>query len=326
MIRPIRHRAFRCLVAVWLLLVGMVSMASTGQPAPQPLQVVASFSILADMTRVLGGAQVEVIELVPRGGDAHDFEPSPQAMQSLAHADLLVSNGLGFESWLPRLLDAVHHKGEHVVAAQGVQPRRMSPLMDAASPQQASASYSAHHDSHAGQWDPHAWQDLKNGMVYARNISAGLQRVDPEHAAYYQQRQDRYLKAMRDLDDKLRQTLSTLPVSHRHVITAHDAFGYFGQAYGLTFMAAAGLSAEAEPSAREFARLVDLARRHEQVGLFTEQGANPNLVHQLAAETGAPVGGPLYADTLSDKEGPAASYLQMFEWNAQQLISTLKPD
>jgi len=306
-----------------VLLAGLLSLVlATRTHAGQPLRVVASFSVLADMAGVLGGDHVEVVELVPRGGDAHTFEPSPQTMQRLARAQLLVSNGLGFESWLPRLLKSANYQGEQVVASHGVRPR---PLMADADAHTESAHGHDGHE-HEGKWDPHAWHDLKNGMAYARNISRALSDLDPDHAPYYQARLLHYIEEMEALDARLLTTFEALPACCRHAVTAHDAFAYFGQAYGLTFITAAGLSGEAEPSAKDVARLVDLARSHDRVGLFTETGSNPNLMRQLALETSAPLGGPLYADTLAPEGEPAGTYLGMVDWNASQIMQILKPD
>lgn len=317
---PLLHRVRQWpVVAVLTFGAGLLPPTALAADGDAPLPVVASFSILADMVREIGGENVDVIALVGRNSDPHSFEPSPQTIQKLADAKVVVSNGLGFEAWLPRVIQSAGFSGMHIVASDGVIPRLADPDAHEHTPGQA-------HQHGSNGVDPHAWHDLKNGMIYAENIADGLALADPARGPYYQRRLNKYLDKLRKLDDELRLALDAIPQNRRKAITAHDAFGYFGYAYGIEFMAAAGLATEAEPSAQEVAALVDMARRHPDVGIFTESATNPKLVEQLARETGAPIGGPLFSDALADADEPAGTYLGLFHWNAGQLISVLKPN
>lgn len=331
--------------AVAMALALLLAFSSPGLRADElpPVQVVASFSILADMVEEIGGEHVEVTTIVGPNGDAHTFEPSPQTVQALARAQVLVANGLGFEAWLPRLLESSGFAGTYIVASNGITPRRVDQEQAHAHDRaHAAAASTGHKPAGArgagmqpeqggaghdrGKFDPHAWQDLKNGMVYAQNIADGLALADPGHAAYYKRRVKKYISQMQKLDDEVALALSAIPLAHRKAITAHDAFAYFGAAYGVEFIAAAGLSSEAEPSAKDIAALIDRARQEERVGIFTESTSNPKLVEQLAREAGVGIGGPLYSDALASPDQPAGTYLGMFHWNAGQLISVLKDD
>nr|WP_242697481.1 zinc ABC transporter substrate-binding protein [Bordetella petrii] len=312
--------------------------------AAEPMRVVATFSVLGDMAREIGGPDVDVATLVGPDGDAHEYEPTPQAARQVAGAAVLIENGLGFETWLPRLVKAAGFGGRAVVASQGIVPRKL-----AAQEREPGHDHDHDHDHghehehdhehghehghghdaaghhHHGDLDPHAWQSLANGAVYARNIAAGLAAADPEHAAAYRQRAQAYIARIDALDAQLRKTFAGIPAARRQVVTSHDAFGYFGDAYGVRFIAVAGFSTDAEPSAADMARIIEQVRREHVPAVFVENITSPALVRQIARETGARVGGTLYSDALAPPGKPAATYLGMFEWNARQLSAALQP-
>lgn len=299
------------------MLLSSPSWASTDE-AP-PIQVVASFSVLGDMVREIGGRHVNVVTIVGPNADTHSFEPTPQALQALANAKVLVANGLNFEAWLPRLIKSSGFSGAHIVASKGVPVRKLG---DHDHDETVTGGTARH--QHEGDVDPHAWQNLQNGMIYARNIADGLALADPKRAADYQRRAKKYVANIQKLDVEVGAALNAIPEYCRRAITAHDAFGYFGDAYGVEFIPIAGLAADAEPSAQDIAALVDRIRKEKQVGVFTEKTSNPKLVQQLAREADIAVGGPLFSDALDDPDEPAGTYLGMFHWNAGQLISVLK--
>ena len=180
-----------------------------------------------------------------------------------------------------------------------------------------------HHGHDHGAHDPHAWQDLASARVYARNIAKGLAAVDPANAAHYQERLTRYLKAISTLDAEIKTAMAQLPASRRTVVTSHDAFQYFGRAYGLTFLAPQGLSTESEASAEDVARLIRQIRAEKIKAVFVENLSDPRLVKRIAEETGAVVGGTLYPGALSPPGGPAPTYLDMLRTNARVLRNTL---
>ncbi|MBV7485483.1 metal ABC transporter solute-binding protein, Zn/Mn family [Bordetella sp. BOR01] len=295
--------------------------------AAEPLRVVASFSILGDMAREIGGTDAAVTTLVGPDGDAHGYEPTPAAARQLAGAAVLVENGLDFETWLPRLVKAAGFNGHAVVASNGVAPRKL-----------AGAGHGHDHDDHDhdhdhdhghhhqhGDVDPHAWQSLSNGAIYARNIAEGLAAADPARAAAYRQRAQAYIARIEALDAQVRKAFADIPAARRQVVTSHDAFGYFGDAYGVRFIAVAGMSTDAEPSAADMARIIEQVKREHVPAVFVENITSPALVQQVARETGARVGGTLYSDALAPSGKPAATYLGMFEWNARQLSAALQP-
>lgn len=289
----------------------------------EPLRVVATFSILGDMVKEVGGERVAVTTIVGPNTDTHQFEPTPADARALRDADVLVLNGLDFEPWLPRLVKASGFRGRQVLASEGVTPRRL------AEPHDPDGHDHGHDDDHDhdhdhGDVDPHAWQDLSNGMIYARNIAAGLAKADPRNGPYYESRVAGYINRMKVLDAEIRAAIAAIPPERRKVISSHDAFGYFGAAYGIEFIPVAGLSNQAEPSAQDVARIIKQAREAGVSGVFIENMSNPQLVKRIAAESGVLMGGTLYADALSPSDQPASSYLGLFSWNAGRLVYVLK--
>ncbi|WP_443190982.1 metal ABC transporter substrate-binding protein [Pseudomonas indica] len=288
-----------------LLFAALLLLLPLSLPAAEKLKVVASFSILADITRQIAGNDVELRTLVGPDEDAHVYEPTPDDAKALLAADLVIANGLGFEPWLDRLLASGEARGQRIDASRGVVPLTID------------------EDGHRIP-DPHAWQSLANGEIYVRNIAQALMAADPGHADTYAQRRDAYLQRLQALLAKARGSLGRLPASKRRVITSHDAFAYLGQAYQLQFLAPQGLSTTDEPSAAEVAALIRQIRNEGVQAVFVENIRDPRLVEQIAAEAGARVGGTLYSDALA-AEGPASTYLGLYEHNLDALMDALKP-
>lgn len=308
-----RHLRWACSVAVALL-------ASPAYAADTPLPVVTSFSILGDIVREVGAADIALTTLVGPDGDAHTYEPTPADVRKLAAARVLFVNGLDFETWLPRLLKSAGFAGTIVTVSNGVTPRVFAQHVVHHHPH-----HHHHHDHQGGDVDPHAWQNLANGVIYTRNVAEGLAAADPTRAVAYRQRADSYIAKLEALHERIKTMLAAIPAQRRKVLTSHDAFGYFGDAYGVTFIAATGSSGDAEPSAAELAALITQVKREKVAAVFVENMTSPKLVAQIARETGARAGGTLYSDALSKPGEPAATYLGMCEWNAKQLVAALQP-
>ncbi|WP_205648740.1 metal ABC transporter substrate-binding protein [Acuticoccus kandeliae] len=310
---------------------GLVLILATAGPgsAQDRLAVITSFSILGDMVGQIGGDAVTVSSLVGPNGDAHVYEPTPADARALAGAPLLITNGLDFEAWLPRLVEASGFAGTEIVASQGVTPRRWTEEEGHADEDHdddhEEAHDAAHEEEHLhGEYDPHAWQDLSNGVIYARNIMDTLVAADPAHADQYRERGAAYIAALEALDAEIRAEIAGLPDDRRTVVTNHEAFGYFGDAYGIRFVAPEGLSTDAEVSAADIARIIQQIRRENIKAVFVENVTDNRLIEQISRETDSTVGGTLYSDSLSKPDGPGATYLDMFRHNATALLSSLK--
>ena len=264
--------------------------------------MLVSFSILEDIAREVGGGNVAVTSLVGRDANEHVFEPRPDQVRLLTQAQLFIVNGLGLEGWLTRLVQAARYRGPVVIATEGITPLTTTEPGD--------ATPSA---------DPHVWQDVHNGIIYAENIARALAGVDPAHAEAYQQRFGHYKAELEALDGQVRDALGAIPAEKRRVITTHDAFAYYGRAYGVTFMAPEGVNTESEPSAKTVAALIRQIRREGIRALFLENISDPRLMEEIARETGAGLGPPLYSDALSGPDGPAPTYIRMIEYNTATL-------
>ena len=279
----------------------LVVAAPTRAWAAEKLKVVTTFTILADMVRNVGREQVALTTLVGPDADAHVYEPTPADARALAQADLVVVNGLGFEGWIDRLVKVSGYQGPVVVASEGIAALTVE----------------------GNQPDPHAWQDLANGRLKLANIARALAAADPAHADDYHHRARAYDRELAALDRNIRDRLDAFPADRRKVITSHDAFQYFGRAYGMDFHAPVGLSTESEPSAGELAALVRQMRDEGIHALFVENITDPRLVEQLAREAGAVIGGRLYSDSLSGPTGPAPTYLDMFRHNVGEIAKAV---
>jgi zinc/manganese transport system substrate-binding protein len=283
----------------------------------EKLKVVATFSILGDIVQTVGGDKVEVITLVGPDEDAHVYEPTPSDARALTTAKVVFVNGLNFEGWIDRLIRASGTKGQVVVASKGAKARRM------AHDHNHGHDHDNGHDH--GEFDPHAWQNLENGPIYVQNVAKALIAADPANAAFYSANARGYSASLVLMHSSMTAKFKALSMAKRKVVTSHDAFGYFGDAYGLTFLAPEGLSTEGEPSAADVASLIKQIKRDRISAVFVENMADRRIIDQIARETGAKVGGTLYADALSAKDGPASSYVRMFEHNSRQLLNALSP-
>jgi zinc/manganese transport system substrate-binding protein len=300
----------RGFLAVLLVLVAVTAVQAQGANGGEKLSVVASFSILRDWVRIVGGDRVEVTALVGPGADAHVYAPSPADARTLAAARLIVVNGLGFEGWMDRLVQASATKATVIVASAGVTPR------------QAGTLGTLRHA--AGGIDPHAWQSVRNAEIYVANIRDALIRVDSLGRPTYAANAAAYLEELDRLDEEVRRTVAMIPPARRKVITTHDAFGYFAAEYGVTFVAEQGVSTETEASAKDVARIIQLVREQNIPALFFENVTDPRLLRRIAAETGARTGGTLFSDALTVAAGQAPTYVDMMRHNVGEIAAALK--
>jgi len=290
------------------LLVALMACAATAlRPAyaSDKVNVVATFSILADFVRNVGGDRVEVTALVGPGADAHVYTPSPSDAKKIAAAKLVVVNGLGLEGWLPRLVKSSGGNATTLVASSGITPLRPG-------------------GGHHAEADPHAWQSVANAKIYVGNIRDALMTADPDGAATYRSNAEQYLARLDALDREVREAVAQIPPERRKVISSHEAFGYFAAAYGVAFVAPQGVSTESEPSARDLATIIRQIRKENIPAVFLENISDPRLVERIAAETGARIGGTLYSDSLTGEKGDAPTYIDMVRHNIRAVSSALK--
>ena len=275
--------------------------AFTTLPAlAEEMNVVASFSILGDMVEEVVGDLATVTTIVGPDADAHVYQPSVADAKAVAQADIIFVNGLGFETWSDTLIAESGTEAAVHVATDGITPVKVDDGVD-----------------------PHAWNSLSNGVIYVTNVANVLKEAMPEHADQIAANADAYIAELEALDAETKAKLANLPADRRTVVTAHDAFGYLADAYGLTFLAPVGIDTEAEPSAKDLAVLIDQLKSQGAAALFVENITSPALVQQISDETGIEIGGRLFSDALSERGGPATSYLAMFRHNLGTLLTAL---
>jgi len=283
------------------------------------IKAVASFSILGDMVQRVGGDRVEVTTIVGPNADTHVYEPKPADAVAVAATQVFFVNGLGFEGWMTRLVESTGYKGPVVVVSDGVHSHEMA--------EEGHADGEAHAHDHAhdhGETDPHAWQSLTNGLVYVANIAKGLCAVDAAGCTTYEANAKAYSAEISALDAEVKSRIAAVPEAKRKVITTHDAFGYFGEEYGVQFLAPEGISTDSEASASDVAKLISQIKADGVSALFIENMSDGRLIEQIANETGIVVGGELYADALSEPGQGAATYLDMFKHNTELLIPAME--
>jgi zinc/manganese transport system substrate-binding protein len=309
-------------------LAASISLSLLLVPAAQAkeLKVVATFSIIADLANNVGGDHVNVTSLVGPNGDAHVYEPKPADTAAVAGADVVLVNGLQFEGFLDRLVKASGTKARVVTLSTGAkvlasQEDEEHAHHDHAHDDHEGKGQHAHH--HHGESDPHAWQSVPNARVYVKNIADAFCSADPEGCPTYRANAASYDKRLAELDSQVRAAIAQIPASRRTIITSHDAFGYFGNEYGLKFLAPQGVSTESEASASDVAKLIRQVKSTKASAIFIENFGNPRLVQQIARETGMKVGGALYSDSLSDKSGPASTYIAMMHHNVTTIQSAI---
>ena len=296
-----------------LLALGLSLLAAPAR-ADERLPVVASFSILGDLTARVGGDRIALTTLVGPDGDAHVFEPGPGDARAVSEAKLLVVNGLGFEGWMDRLKGAAGFDGIEVVATSGVEPLKLAEDDD----------HGHDHGHDHGAIDPHAWQNVANAEIFVRNIAVGLEQADPAGAAVYRANAEAYLAELKALDEDIRTSLAAVPAERRVLVTSHDAFGYFAAAYDLKVLAPQGISTESEASAADVAGLIRQIRADGVQAVFVENVTDPRLLEQIVRETGARIGGTLYSDALSPPGTPAATYVGMMRHNAEAITAAFQ--
>ena len=287
----------------------MVSLAMAGAvpvraQTPAKLPVVATFSILADFARNVGGERIDAAALVGPDGDSHVYQPKPADAKKLGAARLILVNGLGLEGWIDRLIKASGAKAPVVVATKGIKPQQMR-------------------EEGGVELDPHAWQSIADAKIYVANIRDGLIAADPAGEADYRANAEKYLGKLDTLEAEVKREIAKIPPGRRQIITTHDAFGYFGTAYGFRFIAPEGVSTETEASARDVAKIIRQIKSQKIPAVFLENVTDPRLARSIAAESGATVGGTLYSDALSPPDGPASTYIDMMRNNVRELAAAL---
>jgi ABC-type Zn uptake system ZnuABC Zn-binding protein ZnuA len=276
---------------------------SKGSQRNKPL-VVATTTIIADITQQIAGDRVEIFCIMPVGGDPHIYQPVPGDARQIARSDLVLLNGLQLEGWLIELARHAGGSRPMIAVTEGIVP-----LQD---------------EARHGEPDPHAWFDVRNIHYYVDNIVRGLSMIDPDGEAEYREQADEYKRKLDELDAWVRERIQSLPENRRILITSHDAFRYFGEAYGIRVMALQGISTEAQPQTRDVIELVRAIREYSIPAVFIETSVNPKMLEQIARDAGARIGGELFSDSLGHPDHEGGTYLGMVMYNVSTFVEAMK--
>lgn len=317
--KPLHRHAIAALVSLGAMTISPQGHAQTAVP----ITAVASFSILGDLVRQVGGDRVRVEVLVGPGADAHVFQPSPSHARQVSRAQVVFANGLGFEGWMQRLLETSGYKGRPVEVSQGITPLQAEAGGHDHQQEKHGKQHGHNHGREHGH-DPHAWQAVPHVIAYVANIANGLCAADAAGCDTYRQNAVTYTGQLKALDAEIKAAWATIPAAQRKLITSHDAFGYYAKAYGVKFLAPQGVSTESEASAKGVAQLVRQIRKENIKALFVESISDPRLIEQIGRETGVKPAGELYSDALTDASGPAASYVAMMRANTLAMTRAIK--
>lgn len=296
------------------LLAGSLALGTSLLPAmaqaPEKMKVVATFSILGNLVRNVGGDRVEVISLVGPNGDGHVYSPTPADARRLTESKIVFSNGLKFEGWIDRLVKSSGTKATRVEVSKGIKALEEE-------------EHGHGHDHGHGSLDPHAWQSIGNAKIYVANIRDALIATDAPGKAAYEANATAYLGKLDALETELKDLVARIPQERRRIITSHDAFRYFEAAYGIDFVSPQGVSTDSEASAKDVARIIQQIKREKISAVFVENVSDARLMERIAKETGAKIGERIYSDALSDANGPAGTYIDMMRHNIRAFSAAL---
>lgn len=318
----------------FLALLFLLLLPFSAASEERKLRVVSTFSILEDFAKNVGGEKVEVFSLVGTDNDAHVYEPTPADVKKIAEADVVVTNGLGFEGWISRLTKQASYNGIVAVSSSGVKKINGK---DVSLEKRSSHEHAEHshmenlgnfsgdikENHNHGKYDPHAWHDVQNAIIYVKNIEKAFSSADKKNKKYYAENTAKYIKELEKLDKEIKEKFAKIPKEKRKVVTSHDAFEYFAKAYGFKFLAPQGVSTESEASAKDVASLIKQIREHNIKAVFVENISDARLIKQISDESGANLGGKLYSDALSKNE-EAATYIQMMRHNIGLIHKAIK--
>lgn len=311
-------------IARRVFLAAAFSSASSATRGQTAIPVVASFSILADLVRQVGGARVAVTSLIGPDQDAHAYQPRPSDARAIAAAQVMVINGLGYEGWAERLALSADFRNVPVVASRGIKVLRAGHSLNRPDVDRKNGHRHSGHSHDTNAVDPHAWQDVANVKIYVQNIRAGLAKADPSNAARYAAAAQLYLEQLDKLDTEIRAAWAAIPRDRRRIVTSHDAFAYYGDAYGVDFFAPQVTGSSNDPTPRVLLALISQIRDANIRALFVENIANPQMLQQVARETGARIGPRVYSDALTGNAGPAATYVDLMRHNTQNFIAAVQ--
>ena len=262
-------------------------------------KVLAVESFLADITKNVSGSRLEIDTLVPLGLDPHSFEPSPGDVAKITKSDILIINGAGFEEWLKDIIIGANEKIIIVECSKGLEGLK---------------------------GDPHFWLDPNLAKVYVQNIRDALIESDPQGKDLYNKNAEEYTARLIELDRWIAEAVKKIPEDKRLLVTNHESFGYYADRYGFKVIGTIipGSSSASSPSAKEISELIEKIKATGAKAIFLETGSDPKIANQIARETGIKIVTELYTHSITASDGPAPTYIDMIEFNTNEIVESLK--
>ncbi len=279
---------------------------STDPAADDRPRVVTTFTVIADMVRVVGGDEITVESITKIGAEIHGYEPTPSDLRRAADADLVLDNGLGLERWFDGFIDRID--APRVVISEGIEPINIRT------------------GAYEGAPNPHAWMSPVVGQLYVDNIAAALSNLAPESAAVFETNAAAYKAELQALAEELRDAVAVLPESARVLVTCEGAFSYLARDVGLTEGYLWPVNSDSQGTPQQIKSTIDLVRENEVPVVFCESTVNDSSMQQVARESGARFGGALYVDSLSEAGGPVSSYLELLRYDIRLIVKGLSGD
>jgi manganese/zinc/iron transport system substrate-binding protein len=268
------------------------------------IKTISTITIINDIVKNIGGNKVETYSICEVGIDPHTYKAKPNDPKLISESDIVFINGFGLEHWIEEMIR--HAGGEKTVVTV---TEGLTPMTD---------------EKGYGDPDPHAWFDAENMKTYAKNVAKGLISVDKENEKYYTDNLNNYLLQLDSLNNWIKSRVQELPEKKRVLITSHDAFRYFGRAYGFEVHGLQGISTEAKIQTDDVKKLVDFIKERNLKSVFIETSVNPKLLEQISSETGAKVGGVLYSDSIGNEGTEDGTYIGAVRHNVNAIVNSLK--
>ncbi len=293
--------------SIWLvlLLVSVLSACADKQSAStDKLQVVTTFTVIADMASNVAGDTANVISVTKVGAEIHNYQPTPKDIVRTDKADLVLWNGLGLELWFEKFLEQLGDVPS-VVVSDGVDP------------------IDIHQGPYTGKPNPHAWMSPSDALIYVDNITAAMANADPANAKIYEANAGAYKKSIEQLIAPLREKINDIPEKHRWLVSSEGAFSYLARDLGLKELYLWPINADQQGTPSQVRKVIDTVNNEAIRTVFSESTISPKPAEQVARETGAHYGGVLYVDSLSESDGAVPTYLDLIRTTTETVVTGL---
>jgi uncharacterized periplasmic iron-binding protein HI_0362 len=264
-------------------------------------KVVTTFTVIQDIAQNVAGDAAEVQSITKPGAEIHDYQPTPQDIAQAQSADLIIWNGLNLERWFERFFQNMKNVPA-VVATDGITP------------------VSIYEGEYSGKPNPHAWMSTSNALIYIENIKNAFIKYSPKNEKTYEENATRYAEKIKQLDKPLREKLAQVPENKRWLVTSEGAFGYLTKDYGFKEVYLWPINAEQQGTPKQVRKVIDAVRKNNIPVVFSESTISPKPMKQVAKETGAKYGGVLYVDSLSNKDGPVPTYVDLLNVTVSTIV------